>query len=113
MEKVQEADGFQIANGSGRNRQDSMKATNVVNSFEALRVCNQEDILVGQVNCDTGEELQDRRGDSPIEMDSFTCWNIRGLNCLRKQKDVKKFLIIKSLGLVSLIEKTKVKEKGR
>lgn len=42
------------------------------------------------------------------QMDSVISWNVREINCLKKQKDVKNFLNIRSLGLAGLIE-TKVK----
>ena len=41
-------------------------------------------------------------------MDSLVCWNVRGINNTQKQLDVKKFLSMKNVGAVSLLE-TKVK----
>ncbi|XP_048503083.1 uncharacterized protein LOC125498834 [Beta vulgaris subsp. vulgaris] len=38
-------------------------------------------------------------------------WNVRGINCLSKQSEVKKIIANRSLGLISLIE-TKVKDKN-
>lgn len=40
--------------------------------------------------------------------------NVRGINCLSKQKEVKKIINMRSLGLISLIEvKVKAKNMGR
>lgn len=41
-------------------------------------------------------------------MDSIVCWNVRGINSNQKQLDVKKFLNMKNVGVVSLLE-TKAK----
>lgn len=42
------------------------------------------------------------------KMDSIICWNIKGANYLHKQKEIKKFLNLRKVGLVSVLE-TKVK----
>ena len=44
----------------------------------------------------------------PILMDRIICWNVGDINSHRKQLDVKKFLNMKVVGVVSLLE-TKVK----
>lgn len=44
----------------------------------------------------------------PILMDNITCWNIRGLNGPRKQKDVLSFCRKNKVGLLGLVE-TKVR----
>ena len=43
-----------------------------------------------------------------ILMDRLVCWNVRGIKSHQKQLDVKKFLNMKNVGVVSLL-KTKVK----
>ena len=55
-----------------------------------------------------GRRFRTGEGTLLLKMVDFMCWSVQGLNYLRKQKYVKKFLKIKSLGMVSLI-KTKVK----
>lgn len=65
-----------------------MKITYTENSFEVLGGYVQEELIVGQVVCEQGEEANDGRGDSQLKMDSFMCWNVRRLNCLRKKKDM-------------------------
>ena len=48
---------------------------------------------------------------TPLDpMDNIMCWNVRGISSVSKQKEVKKMLSSRSLGLVSLLE-TKVKTK--
>ena len=42
------------------------------------------------------------------KMDNILCWNDRGITSISKQREVKKMIGTRSLGLVSLIE-TKVK----
>lgn len=44
----------------------------------------------------------------PRRMDSIVCWNVRGANSPTKQREIKKFLSFRKVGLVSLLE-TKVK----
>ena len=42
-------------------------------------------------------------------MAKLLCWNVRGLNGLHKQKEVKKFIQSNKIGLVCLVE-TKIKK---
>lgn len=76
--------------------------------FEVLGTMDSEEVVVGQVVCEGMGSKETREGTLLGMMDSMNCWNVRGINCLSKQKDGKKFFNIRSLGLVSLIE-TKVK----
>lgn len=48
------------------------------------------------------------KGIPLMGMDSIMCWNVRGVNRVNKQRDVKNLLKQRPLGIVSLIE-TKVK----
>ena len=44
-------------------------------------------------------------------MDRVCSWNVRGLNWLNKQEDIKIFLQEKRIGIIGLLE-TKVKERN-
>lgn len=50
------------------------------------------------------------RGTSPMIMDRVLCWNVRGINTLKKQNEVRSFIVANSVGLVVLLE-TKVPSK--
>ena len=55
------------------------------------------------------KRIREERGEVPLPpMDRIMVWNVRGLNQLEKQKDVKKMIEKYHIGLVGLLE-TRVK----
>lgn len=99
---------FQRVTQSARRSIQPAGPVSVNNSFTVLNEIIEDQVMVGTVPCEA-----DKGEGAPLlrQMDSILIWNVQGINSLMKQKEVKKMINIRSLGMVSLIE-TKVKAKN-
>jgi len=75
-----------------------MKGTIVTDPMKMLQT-NAYNILV------EGDETQGmEKGEAKPHMDKIISWNVRGMNALNKQEDIKVFLQQEQTGMVSFLE---------